>query len=620
MAEVPGQASSLFNRLRLLRRVLPPVTFLAGIAYEIVEHGLLNQHVPPAAFVGELIFYAMVGPLLIFVALTWLMRRVAERDVAETRLKVLYDVSRQSGAARSLDELQQIALSVPQRAGLPSAATALIIRDGPGRPWLLAGTRGFSEGDVTCIQAGLARRQDQPDCVTPSDSERHLQADCPLLRALIADVAEPRRLAFCISLSHEAARRVMMAVYVPQGSVVPPDVAETLEPLAAGLALALDRASSRAHERQLLRQVQRNIVTEQTGLVPTFEHILADIAAEHPLAAAAVYLLSDEGPEQRLSCAAAWPNADACATLLEDAANLTALTGRMPGAPSGVGAAGSSLSAPYVLSLPIASEDQVLGVLVLASHSAVHLPHPSILDTVATMMALVIRNAQLFGRLESQAVLEERNHLAREVHDGVAQALAFYNFKVQQVQRLLSRGDVPGADAALQELRVGSQEVYDEVRRMILDLSGSREEGDDLAQSLQNYCRVFTGRTGLAVSLDLGPEIQLPPEIQGQLFRIVQEALNNAHRHAQAEHVCVTLRQSTVAVELSVRDDGAGLPPQNDAGEHFGLRIMRQRVQSIGGELRLISRPGEGTTVDVTVPAPTQGQRRKEEPWSALIS
>jgi signal transduction histidine kinase len=233
------------------------------------------------------------------------------------------------------------------------------------------------------------------------------------------------------------------------------------------------------------------------------------------------------------------------------------------------------------------------------------------------MMALTIRNSQLYAELESQAVMEERNRLAREVHDGLAQSLGFLNFKMQQVDRLLAREQWEVARQALREMREGVQDLYTEVRLTIQDLRWPSSEDDQgLDERLHQYVTAFAARTNLDVSLEVDGEPHLSPQEEAHLFRIVQEALANVRKHAQAQRVWVRLRAGPEETTLEVEDDGKGLSPAAypqdsvrsaslrdlpDIAEHFGLRIMQERAEAMGGRLSLRSVPGQGTRLQVTV-------------------
>ena len=625
MAAVTGQASSLYYRLRVLRLVLPLASCLVGLGYEIVEHEVLTHHALSPAGLIEIVFFTIAGPLLIFFLLTWLLNRVAERDAAEARLAALYHVGRECAVAPGIDELQEIALSLPERARLAGALSVLLVQEAPEGHWLLAGVRGFSAADKVAIETALASMQTRSDCLLPHPDSPTLKPDCPLLAGLRVPDAQGPELMLGLSLSREPSRRVILGVWMPTGTVVGPQAIETLESMAASLTLALDKASYHRHQRQLLQQVGRDIMEEELGLVPALARILADIAAEHPISAGAVYLLNADDDGRKLTCSASWPDLEAGALLSDRALDIV----RARGAPPPNTDEAERLSEPVqpaggVIALPITSEGVQFGVLVLAGESVAWLPHRSILAIVTGMMALLIRNSQLYARLESQVVMEERSYLAREVHDGVAQALAFFNIKVQQVQRLLNRGDVAAATIALQELLTGSHEVYDEVRQLIKDLNEAvvevEVESTGLVSQLQKYCALFAERTGLRVSVDAPTDVGLTLEIQAELFRVVREALNNVQRHAHAHNVSVQLCKEQARVILIVSDDGTGLSRDRQPGDHFGLPMMRERVRSIGGDLQVDSRSGGGTSLQVTVPLATESRRAREERWSAFVS
>ena len=227
------------------------------------------------------------------------------------------------------------------------------------------------------------------------------------------------------------------------------------------------------------------------------------------------------------------------------------------------------------------------------------------------MAALVISNSQLYAKLERQAVLEERNRLAREVHDGLAQSLGFLNFKIQHVTRLLDRKQWPAVRQGLEEMREALQEMYSEVRLTIQDLRWSLEDDLGLLERLQQYVTDFGERAGLEACLTVQGQPNLSPRDEVHLFRIVQEALANVQKHARAQKVCVRLSVEPEGIVLEVEDDGIGMPVNSHARDeiaaaelgHFGLRIMQERAEAIGGQLSLHSAPGEGTHLKLTVGA-----------------
>jgi signal transduction histidine kinase len=460
---------------------------------------------------------------------------------------------------------------------------------------------------------------DQPDCPLRRGDASRAVLNCPALVQVSSRLSRPPEQVLGLALSREPANHAILAVCLDSWSALAHQTIDTLESMTAGLAMAIDRARFRVRERQLLQQVQRDVASDSLGLTGTLERMLADMVDGHPVEAAAVYLLRDGG--SKLACVVSWPRPDAGKWLSGHALRAISTPAERPATvPDPSPTPVVTARRIEVIAVPIADEGRVQGVFVLAGRANATLPHRSVLDVVAGIMALLIRNSQLYARLETQAVLEERSHLAREVHDGLAQALGFFNFKVQHVQRLLGRGELDEAQAALQELRSGSQEVYDEVRQLVRDLSGPAEDAGDFSARLERYCQAFTRRTGLQVSLDAAPDIALGPEARFELFRVVQEALNNAQRHARASHVSVKLCQEPQGVALMITDDGAGMPATYEGGDHFGMQIMSQRVHSIGGDFKVMSGNGHGTTVHVRVPVEVAGEPREEGLWSAFVS
>jgi nitrate/nitrite-specific signal transduction histidine kinase len=371
---------------------------------------------------------------------------------------------------------------------------------------------------------------------------------------------------------------------------------EKLESMSAALAVAMDHARLLARDTVLLHEMEL-AVREPAGLAGTLERILATIATVQHADTAAVFqtLPADQTPN--LHAVATW-HADGALNTLSSAASQALQTRTMV-------VTGSSAGDEQVIAVPLVVDGNSVGGLVLTGQISLSPLQTAMLDVVAGLMALTILNNQLYAAVESQIILQERSRLAREVHDGLAQSLGFLNFKVQHVDHLLDRGEWEAARQALQELHGGVHDIYTEVRFTLQDLRGLDVLGLGLDRQLQQYGIVFKNRTGLDVNVNVDEGLLLPPRSEVQLFRIVQEALMNVYRHARAHRVWVRLHAHLEGIRLEVEDDGVGITVLDEDSEragHFGLRIIRERVESMGGRLAIESAPGNGVKLRVVVP------------------
>jgi len=213
-----------------------------------------------------------------------------------------------------------------------------------------------------------------------------------------------------------------------------------------------------------------------------------------------------------------------------------------------------------------------------------------------------LRAAQAFQR---QLINEERERIARELHDGLAQLLGYVNTKAMAVRLMLENGQTKAAEQHLLQLEDAARELFVDVREAIFDLRATGRDGTSLTTALGEYVAQFSQLSGLPTELALTPEIEalvLPPESELQLLRIVQEALTNVRKHASASKARVNVRIEEDILELTVRDDGQGFDPGcvHTAGRpHFGLGMMRERAEAIGAEFDLDAQPGVGTLVRV---------------------
>jgi signal transduction histidine kinase len=215
---------------------------------------------------------------------------------------------------------------------------------------------------------------------------------------------------------------------------------------------------------------------------------------------------------------------------------------------------------------------------------------------------VAIENAQLYEQAQQLAVVEERQRLARELHDSVTQTLYSVTLYAQAAHMAMSTGKRNEAIENLQELQSMAREAMTDMRLLIFELHPPRLEEEGLAVALQSRLASVETRTGLQTELCADGEQRLPLWVEEELYWIAQEALNNVVKHAQAQKVTVGLQFDDQGACLEVQDNGKGFDPvtaRQSGG--MGLRGMAERAQRISGKLEIESVPGQGTRLKVTV-------------------
>ena len=200
------------------------------------------------------------------------------------------------------------------------------------------------------------------------------------------------------------------------------------------------------------------------------------------------------------------------------------------------------------------------------------------------------------------AVSGERAFLARELHDSIAQALAFLKIQVQLLRTAVSKNDTAKTDRALDELDDGLKECIADVRELLVHFR-TRAKGDEIEVAIQETLQKFQHQTGLkAASRVSGDGMPLPPDVQVQVLHIVQEALSNVRKHADATAVQVSVNKGP-AWRFAVHDDGKGFDTDAERTQlNVGMKIMRERAEQIGATVDVTSSPGQGTTVSLALP------------------
>ncbi|MGE5620517.1 MAG: GAF domain-containing protein [Sphingomonadaceae bacterium] len=256
------------------------------------------------------------------------------------------------------------------------------------------------------------------------------------------------------------------------------------------------------------------------------------------------------------------------------------------------------------LAVPLKTLDTVIGVLDVQSDrlNAFDDSDVAVLQSLAHQAAVAIQNARLYEQAQRLAVVEERNRLARDLHDSVTQAVYGVTLYAEAAARLLSAGQVETAASHLSELRCTAQQALREMRSLIFELRPSVLEKEGLVSALQARLESVEGRTGLETELRVVGQVELSKVVEEGLYRICQEALNNVLKHSQARHVRLHLQRDEKVAVLEVEDDGVGFDPSIAADRGgLGLRGMEERAAQLGAKMTVRSSPGAGTTIRVEV-------------------
>jgi nitrate/nitrite-specific signal transduction histidine kinase len=258
--------------------------------------------------------------------------------------------------------------------------------------------------------------------------------------------------------------------------------------------------------------------------------------------------------------------------------------------------------------LPLITEGRSFGALFLGAERqhGFSKQHADLLQTIAHQISLAIRNAQLYAEVQQTAMLRERYRLAREFHDGLAQTLGYLGLQLDRMERMFHKGQFEKIEQEINETRQVIRSAYMDVREAIEGLRLRWEDPERLAHNLSAYVDDLSRQMGIPINFTAIPaDLTASSRVSLQLLRIAQEALTNVRKHAQAAHVDVRLIRTELSLELRVADDGVGFPDeprQNGAHRSYGLTSMRERAESLGGRLSVVTGPGQGSAITVIVP------------------
>ena len=366
-----------------------------------------------------------------------------------------------------------------------------------------------------------------------------------------------------------------------------------------------EETRKRLAESQSLQRVTSSLL-QKTDLAEVLEIVCAEAQQLTGAAGSAVLLLEDDG----------WLTVTQTAGVPVSASDRLPVDGSLSGMairlgqPLLINDPASHIQGDYanpevtaMLAVPLRTNETVIGILdVVNKPTGFTEDDIRLANLFADQAAIAIEKSQMLKRIEQLAVVEERQRLARELHDSVAQALYTVTLYAEAARLALAAGKHDAVARNLHELRSMAREALGDMRVLIFELHPPALKEQGLVAALQARLAAVEARTGLRAELQTQGDGQLPLAVAEELYWIAQEALNNVVKHAQAQHVTLRLEFAPGQVCLEVRDDGIGFDPEQarQAGG-LGLGSIEQRAQRIQGELAVISSPGQGACVRVTV-------------------
>jgi two-component system NarL family sensor kinase len=253
-------------------------------------------------------------------------------------------------------------------------------------------------------------------------------------------------------------------------------------------------------------------------------------------------------------------------------------------------------------SVPLSFQGKPLGIMNITAPAMRRLTKAELrlLSTIGLQVGIAIERARLAEESATLARADERTRMAREIHDTIAQGLAAIALQIETALRSVGK-DPDRVRERLEQALTTARENLDEARRSVTALRTGATAGKPLAQALAALVRELTSESGIPVSFSVRGSCSLSRAVEGEMFRIAEQALTNVRQHAKARNVRVTLLCTKKRTAMTIEDDGGGFDPHRVSAERHGIKGMRERAELMGGTFRMTSRAGRGTTVRVTL-------------------
>ena len=593
-AHAPGQGS-LSRQVKLARFWMP-----VAIVGVVLLHQLLIVPLggPGWSFWAQVLFYSILGPTVTFATLNWIVAEIEGREEAQEELRRLYAQLQKShallGAIQKVTE--QFATAADLEAALSAASRGIAEVTGARGTAVLLGPSGLgitrSYGlDAAMMRDALARDR----AVTEG---RTLGDECE------------EEVCWVLSATLEWGGEYQGSVHAYFEAPPTSEQRETFHILSAEFSAAAEATRSRTRDLLTLVDVDRSIRAEG-NLGRLLETLLTQIMLRAEATLGGVYLADESGLLQLRAWRGLSVLAQTSLRVGEGFVGEAAARAepRIVGRLSHCAEDGPVLSgAESAVALPLSTDDELLGVVVLAHERLEHFDEANLpfLSLLAGQVSLAVRNARAYLQSEELAIAEERARIAREIHDGVAQSLAFAALKLDLVLRLEDQPDK--ARLELESAKRTVRETIKEMRRSIFALRPIDLERHGFAETIRRYASDYGQQNDVSVELTVQEVPQLTLKSEAVLFRIFQEAMNNVAKYASAKRVEVTVGKTPQGCTfVAVEDDGRGFDPATvsdriSSAGGLGLKQMKERVEGRGGTFELTTRPGGGTRVYASVP------------------
>ncbi len=596
---------SLYEQVRLARLWLPLTIVGVVLMHQLV---VLPLGSPAFQFWGQVLFYSILGPIATYLTLNWIADELLVKERQDAELASLYEELRASHELlASIHEVTARFASAPDlETTVSAAADGIQAVTGARAVALVVGPDELgvthTVGSWTGLEADVMARDRK--------ARRMVEAG---KTAVVTDAGRDGSVVATVPLAWGGAPEGSVSAYFASA----PDARrlESFNILVSQFSAAAEATRLRTRDLLTLVEVDRSIRAEG-NLDRLLLTVLKQMTARVGAAVGGVFLVDEEQVlHLTSSVGTAAHDGNVRAWRIGEGFIGKVAKGREPRIVDDLGELTDESLGPLLkgegsaVAIPLGADDRVLGVLVLAHPEKHHFDRAVIpfLGLAAGQVAVAVRNASAYMQSEELAIAEERSRIAREIHDGVAQMLAFSAIKLDLVSRLLE-GEQTKARAELDLVKASVRESIKEIRRSIFALRPVDLERHGFVETVRRYVLDFGQQNDVKVSLEIDDLPNLSIKSEAVLFRIFQEAMHNVAKHAKAGTVSIELGTDAVGMAfVRIIDDGVGFEPSDvkdrvSSAGGLGLRQMRERVAARGGRLDIESSVGSGTKLFAAVP------------------